>query len=203
MSSVVATERLSLVNVPNIITAVRTVVSIALATAALAAGDPILLAVAYGVYWVGDMADGFSARLLGQETRIGAVFDIISDRACCALCGATMIVLLPDMLVPLTIFMVQFMVLDTMLSLSFLLFPILSPNYFGTVHADVYRWNWSPPAKAVNTAGAVLLMLFSPSAVWPTCFVLAVVVVKVVSVVAVARRHASGSTTATGVLVPA
>ena len=41
-----------------------------------------LLALAYAVYWVGDILDGWSARRLGQETRLGAVLDIVSDRAC-------------------------------------------------------------------------------------------------------------------------
>ena len=53
----------------------------------VAADDPRLLVAAYAVYWVGDIADGWAARRLGQETRAGAVLDIVSDRAarpCCA-----------------------------------------------------------------------------------------------------------------------
>ena len=45
---------------------------------------PRCSALAYAVYWVGDIADGWAARRLGQETRAGAVLDIVSDRACTA-----------------------------------------------------------------------------------------------------------------------
>ena len=68
--------------VPNVVTATRTVIAVVLGATAVAAGDLTLLAVAYAVFWVGDIADGWSARRLGQETRAGAVFDIVCDRAC-------------------------------------------------------------------------------------------------------------------------
>jgi CDP-diacylglycerol--glycerol-3-phosphate 3-phosphatidyltransferase len=145
--------------VANVVTLVRTVASVALAVVALATVSVPLLIAAYGVYWVGDMADGWSARRLGQETRLGAVFDIVSDRACTILCAAAFIRIDGDVAVPIAAFLVQFAVLDTMLTLGFLYWPVLGPNDMHRVDRTIYRWNWSPPAKATNTALVVLLCL--------------------------------------------
>jgi CDP-diacylglycerol--glycerol-3-phosphate 3-phosphatidyltransferase len=145
--------------VANTITIVRTVAAVVLGIAALVFRSPALLIAAYAVYWVGDMLDGWSARRLGQETRIGAVLDILSDRACtCVLAGA-FLVLRPDVAVPMGVFLLQFMVLDCLLSLAFLGWPIKGPNDFHHVDRQVYRLNWSPPAKALNTSAVVLAML--------------------------------------------
>ena len=178
-----------LLNVPNVITLLRTVTSMLLAVAALTHRSAALAVAAYLTYWLGDILDGLSARLLHQETRIGAVLDVLSDRACCAVCAAALLVLRPQMAVPLGLFLVQFMVLDCMLSLSFLQWPLLSPNYFALVHPRVYKWHWWPPAKAVNSSLLVVLVLFSPSAVWTTALVAVLTAVKVVSLVAVGRLN--------------
>jgi phosphatidylglycerophosphate synthase len=145
--------------VPNAITAVRTVLAVTLGLVAVSTGDLALLATAYAVYWVGDILDGWSARRLGQETRLGAVLDIVSDRACTAvLCGG--LVGHVSGVVPVAVvFLLSFMVLDTMLSLAFLCWPLLGPNDFHRVDRDVWRLNWSPPAKAANTAGVVGALL--------------------------------------------
>jgi len=175
------------VTVPNAITVVRTAVAMGLAVAALMSASAALTVAAFLTYWTGDMLDGLAARLLNRETRFGAVLDILCDRACCSLCVAALLVLRPDMAVPLTVFLVQFMVVDCQLSLAFLRWPIRSPNDFGTVHRGVYRWNWSPPAKAVNTAALVTLVLVAPSAWYPLALAVAVLAVKVVSLVVVER----------------
>ena len=146
-----------LLTIPNAITIVRTVVSLGLALVALQSDDrlPWVIA-AYLVYYLGDSADGLAARLLGQETRGGAVHDILSDRLCTAVCAANLILLQPDLAVPVGIFLLNFMVLDCLLSLSFLLWPIVSPNYFAVVDDLVYRLNWSHPAKALNNIGIIV-----------------------------------------------
>lgn len=141
--------------VPNVVTIVRTVGSVALALIGLVEDRPLLLLLAYGVYWVGDMADGWLARRLGQETRLGAVLDIVCDRACTAVLGVAMVTLVPDALLLVGVFLLTFMVLDTVLSLAFLCWPIDTPNDFWRVDPTVYRLNWSPVAKAANTAGVV------------------------------------------------
>jgi phosphatidylglycerophosphate synthase len=173
--------------VPNAITVVRTVVAMVLAVAAVIGESSALTVAAFLTYWTGDALDGLSARVLKQETRFGAVLDILADRACCSLCVAALLVLRPDMALPLTVFLIQFMVLDCQLSLAFLRWPILSPNYFHVVHRAVYRWNWSPPAKAVNTAALVALVLIAPSPLYPLALALAILAVKAVSLVTVTR----------------
>ncbi|MCP3785400.1 CDP-alcohol phosphatidyltransferase family protein [Micromonospora sp. A3M-1-15] len=146
--------------VPNYITAIRTVASVTVGVAALVAGSVVLLAVAYGIYWLGDVLDGWAARRLGQETRAGAVLDIVSDRACTAVLGAGLVSLLPDVAVVALVFLLSFLVLDTMLSLAFLCWPVISPNYFYLIDRRVWAWNWSPMAKAANTAGVIGAITF-------------------------------------------
>jgi CDP-diacylglycerol--glycerol-3-phosphate 3-phosphatidyltransferase len=175
-------------NVPNVITGLRTLAAIGLAVASISAGSRSLVVAAYLCYWLGDMLDGLSARWLGQETRVGAVFDIVADRACASLCAAALLALRPYLALPVGVFLVQFTLVDCLLSLSFLRWPILGPNYFGTIDRTVYRWNWSPPAKAVNSGGLILLAVFAPTLWWPTSLALAVLVIKVLSLKAVAAR---------------
>lgn len=149
-----------LLTIPNAITVVRTVVSLGLALVALQSDDRLPWVVAaYLVYYLGDSADGLAARLLHQETRAGAVHDILSDRLCTAVCAANLILLQPDLAVPVGIFLLNFMVLDCLLSLSFLLWPIVSPNYFAVVDDLVYRLNWSHPAKALNNIGIIVAVV--------------------------------------------
>ncbi|GAA5186769.1 hypothetical protein GCM10023322_33740 [Rugosimonospora acidiphila] len=146
--------------VPNIITAVRTAVAVAVGVAALVSGSWTLLVAAYGCYWLGDVLDGWSARRLRQETRVGAVFDIVSDRACTAVLCLTLVTLIPEAAVVAVVFLLSFMVLDTILSLAFLCWPLVSPNDFHLVDWWVWALNWSPPAKAANTAGVIAAVAF-------------------------------------------
>jgi CDP-diacylglycerol--glycerol-3-phosphate 3-phosphatidyltransferase len=170
------------VTAPNTITVVRTVVSIVLAMAATAQTSAGLLVAAYLVYWVGDMADGEVARRLGLETRIGAVFDIVADRANSLTSASCFVALDPRLGVPLTIYVIEFAVVDTMLSLGFLGFEVKGPNDFHGVDLVLWRWNWSRPAKAVNTSCIVLACL-AGQAGWATVFASAVLVGKVWSCV--------------------
>jgi phosphatidylglycerophosphate synthase len=180
---------ITLINGPNAITAVRTATSVALAVAALTHRSPYLLAAAYLCYWIGDILDGYAARALGQETRAGAVFDIVADRACTSACAAALVALRPATALPVAVFLVQFMVVDQLLSLMFLRWPLLGPNYFAHVDRRIYRWNWSPPAKALNTAAVVILAIYTTPAVAVT-FAAGVAAVKIVSLVAAAKLPA-------------
>src|SRR5690349_6391799 len=81
---------------PNVVTIARTVGSVTVGVGAITAYSLVLLVVAYGIYWLGDMLDGMLARQLGQETKLGAVLDIICDRACSAICGSCILMLLPQ-----------------------------------------------------------------------------------------------------------
>ncbi|MEH1164352.1 CDP-alcohol phosphatidyltransferase family protein [Micromonospora sp. CPCC 205539] len=173
--------------IPNVITAVRLIACVALAIPAILSGSTMFTLASIAVYWIGDILDGEAARRLRQETRRGAVFDIVADRISSTVVIAALVQLRPTMAVPLALFLIQFDILDCALSLSFLRWPLLSINYFHLVHRGVYRWNWSPPAKAANTAGLVLLVAFGPSPVYATVFVVAVIAMKVVSLWAVCR----------------
>ena len=163
---------------PNVVTLVRTVVSIALAMSALAQASAGLLVAAYLVYWVGDLADGEVARRLGLATRIGAVFDIAADRANSLTCAACFVAIDPRLVVPLTIYVVEFAVVDTMLSLGFLGFEVKGPNDFHGVDLGLWRWNWSRPAKALNTSCIVLACLVGEVG-WATVFAGVVLVAKI------------------------
>ena len=163
---------------PNVITVLRTVLSLVLAMAALAHSSPGLLVASYLVYWVGDMADGEVARRMGLETRIGAVFDIVADRANSLTCAACFVALDPRLAIPMAIYVIEFAVVDTMLSLGFLAFEVLGPNDFHGVDLLLWRWNWSRPAKALNTSCIVLACLAGQVGL-ATVFAVAVLVAKV------------------------
>jgi phosphatidylserine synthase len=177
----------TVVNVPNAVTLLRTVGAVCLASAAIATASTALLAAAYLTYWAGDVLDGLLARALGQETRAGAVFDILADRACACVCAAGPLMTRPGMAVPVTVFLIQFMVVDSMVSLAFLRCPLLSPNYFAQVSPGIHRWNWSAPAKALNTAALVVLVVVSTTPLVPTVLAVASAVVKLASVRALLR----------------
>ena len=144
---------------PNAITLVRTVASIALVMVSLVHTSPALLVAAYLVYWVGDIADGAVARRLGLETRTGAIFDIVADRANSLTCAACFVALDPRLALPMAVYVIEFAVVDTMLSLGFLAFAVKGPNDFHGVDLLLWRWNWSRPAKALNTSSIVLACL--------------------------------------------
>ncbi len=182
-----------MVSVPNAITVVRTVVAMGLAVWAGYSGSVPMLVAAYITYWFGDMADGQAARRMNQETRLGAVFDIVCDRASTMVVAAAFLRIYPDTTPAIGIFLFQFCVVDTMLSLSFLAFDIKSPNYFYVVDRAIYRVNWTHPAKALNNSLVVLLCLVG--LVWPAALAaLAVLGVKVWSLarLLVATRGGSG-----------
>lgn len=145
----------SALTVANAVTLARTVFALGTAMTAIATEMSALLIVSYAIYWSGDIADGWLARRLGQETRLGAVFDIVSDRACTAVLAAGLVAHSPNTVLVVAVFLFSFLVLDSMLSLSFLCWPLLSPNYFDQVDRRVYLVNWSPVAKALNTAGVI------------------------------------------------
>ncbi|MEU4241114.1 CDP-alcohol phosphatidyltransferase family protein [Actinoplanes sp. NPDC026619] len=172
--------------VANAITVIRTLAAVTVGVAALLAGSVPLLVVAYGIYWLGDMLDGLAARRLHQETRAGAVLDIVSDRACTAVLCVSLVARMPEVAAVALVFLPSFMVLDTMLSLAFLCWPLVSPNYFHRVDRRVWALNWSPAAKAVNTAGVIGAVAFGQFRL-ALAVALAVLAVKLWSAVAVAR----------------
>lgn len=176
--------------VANFVTSVRTVAALTLGLIALGVDDRIPWLIAgYLTYWLGDSLDGLLARLLDQETRAGAVFDICSDRLCTAVLACGLVLEQPHLVVPIAIFLVNFMVVDNVLSLSFLLWPLVSPNYFAQVDRTVFRYNWSHPAKALNNIGIVIAVVIGN--LW---LALAIVVVQLAVKIASSVRVAALAT---------
>ena len=143
----------------TVITGVRTIASVVLAAMAAHQQSLTLLVVALGVYWVGDMLDGFYARVRDCETRIGAVLDIMCDRFNAAAFYIGLAWLQPDLSPAIFVYLAEFMVIDCFLSIAFLAWPVRSPNYFFVVDRPIWLWNWSKPAKAVNSALFAVLLL--------------------------------------------
>lgn len=143
----------------TVITFARTLASLTLCLTAAYTQSLTMLVVGLGVYWVGDMADGAYARLHDCETRIGAVMDMLCDRANCAAFYLGLAWLQPEMALPVGVYLFEFMVVDAYLSLAFLAWPIRSPNYFYAIDKRIFDWNWSKPAKAVNSALFAVLLL--------------------------------------------
>lgn len=146
---------------PNLVTIVRTLGTVVLTGLALWLSSELLLFVGLGVYWLGDMADGALARLLKQETRTGAMFDILSDRLCVAMFYVTYAGFHPDMIIPIAVFLINFMLIDNQLSLAYTKWPILSPNYFYAVDRTIYKLNWSPLAKSTNTSLFLIVVVLT------------------------------------------
>lgn len=143
----------------TLLTFARTVATLVLALWGARDGSLALLLWALGVYWVGDIADGVLARLLDEETRIGAVLDILCDRLSAASFYVGFAWYDPSMAVPVGIYLAEFLVLDMFLSIAFLAWPVSSPNYFYVIDTRLWRWNWSKPGKALNSALFAVLMV--------------------------------------------
>lgn len=172
---------------PNAITAARTVATVVLWGLAVSRHSEELLLAAMLVYWVFDIVDGVVARLTGTETRTGAVLDVLADRLAVCLVVVTYVAGHPEAALPAGVFLTQFVLVDAYLTLSFRAWSLLSPNYFATVDPVVFRLNWSPVAKATNTAAVVLVVLVTGSIAGATLLALAVLGVKSYSLVRLAR----------------
>jgi CDP-diacylglycerol---glycerol-3-phosphate 3-phosphatidyltransferase len=171
----------------TVVTGVRTLVSVVLAGVAADRESLTLLVVALAVYWLGDMLDGFVARVRGCETRIGAVLDILSDRFCAASFYLGLMWLHHEFAVPVLLYLAEFMVVDCFLSLAFLAWPLRSPNYFYVVDRPLWLWNWSKPGKAVNSSLFAVLLLVT-GWVWLAAVIAAgLLVLKCVSLVRLGR----------------
>ena len=118
-----------------------------------------LLLWALGIYWVGDICDGMVARRTNSETRVGATLDIMCDRISAGVFYIGFAWFDPTMIVPVGIYLAQFMVIDMYLSLAFAAWPVSSPNYFHLIDRRLWLWNWSKPGKALNSSLFAVLMV--------------------------------------------
>jgi len=177
--------RETLATIPNAITAVRTVASLGLGLAGIVQGSFTLLVWSIAVYWAGDFLDGEVARRTDRETRSGAIADIICDRLNVAVAYLGMLMIYPDLWLPIGIFLLNFMAVDGVLSLAFLSWPLRSPNYFFLVDRRVWIWNWSRPAKGLNS-WMITAVTFGTKSVWiSSAMAAAVLAIKIASIVRV------------------
>lgn len=172
---------------PNVVTAARVLGTVLCWAVAVTTDEAGWLLAALLCYWIGDIADGLVARVLDRETRTGAVFDVLADRLSVCLVVVGYVTLHPSAAPPAAVFLLQFVVVDAYLTLTFARWSLLSPNYFGLVDTTVYRLNWSTPAKMTNTGAVVLVVLFTGSIPAATVLASVVLLVKAYSVVRVAR----------------
>ncbi len=147
----------------------------------------LLTFVGLGVYWALDVVDGFLARRLDQETRIGAQLDILADRVLVAFFYLDYAFLYPALIVPVAMFLFQFMGIDQYLSNQFMRWPIKSPNHFAVVDRTIWRWNWSAPGKLLNSAVVTAVLVLTKSPVLGSITCAAILAIKVWSVVLLSR----------------
>jgi CDP-diacylglycerol--glycerol-3-phosphate 3-phosphatidyltransferase len=171
----------------NVVTALRTLVCVGLFAAAAVRHSARLNLIGLGIYWILDILDGYLARRLNQETRLGAQFDILSDRLLVVFFYTNHLAWHHQLVVPIALFLVQFMLVDQFLSNQFLQWSIRSPNYFYLVEPMIWRLNWSPLAKASNTGLATLLLLLAGSPWWSALASSALIVIKIYSLVRLLR----------------
>ena len=112
----------------TLLTFVRTAAAVALALWGAYESSLALLMWSLAVYWVGDIADGVLARVLDHETRIGAVLDVLCDRfsAACLYLGIAWYD--TRTVVPVGVYLAEFLVVDMFLSLAFVSWPVNSPS---------------------------------------------------------------------------
>ncbi|CAN5407183.1 hypothetical protein BH09PAT4_BH09PAT4_01370 [soil metagenome] len=179
---------------PNLVTLLRTLATVVLVGIAVWKHSELLLFISLSIYWVGDMADGAVARLLKQETRTGAMYDILADRLCVAMFYVSYAGFHHDIIVPIAIFLFNFMLVDNQLSLAFLKWPIMSPNYFYAVDKTIYKLNWSPLAKSTNTSLFLITVVLTH--LWWLAAIIALLFlgIKVYSTMLVARLKPPAST---------
>jgi CDP-diacylglycerol--glycerol-3-phosphate 3-phosphatidyltransferase len=145
----------------TVVTFVRTVATVTVGLVGAHEHSLALLLWALGIYWFGDSLDGWIARIMNHETRTGATIDIMCDRLSAAVFYVGFAWYDPSMIVPVGIYLAEFMVIDMFLSLAFLAWPLSSPNYFYLVDRRIWLWNWSKPGKAVNSALFAVFMVWT------------------------------------------
>lgn len=147
----------------NLVTLLRTLVCLIIFSIAATTHNETANYLGLGVYLILDNLDGYLARALNQETLLGAQFDILSDRILTAFFYLNFLEQYNELALAVVLFLVQFMVLDHLLSNQFLRWPIISPNYFYEVDRVIWALNWSAPGKMSNTGLFTMLILLTRS----------------------------------------
>ena len=171
----------------NLVTTIRLIGSLTFFSLALVYHNVTYNLIGLAIYWALDALDGFLARRLNQETRLGAQFDILADRLLITFFYFNFLIMNPELVVVVVLFLFQFMGLDHYLSNQFMRWPILSPNYFYRVDRIIWQLNWSAPGKVLN-CGLVTILLIATKAVMPALVVvLALIGVKLYSCIRLHR----------------
>lgn len=176
--------------VANVVTMVRLVACLVIFGHAFATGSQTWNFIGLAVYWLLDMLDGAMARWLDQETRLGAQMDILADRILVCLFYLNYVVIHPAMIVPVLLFLFQFMGIDHYLSNQWMRWPVRSPNYFFLIHRQVWLLNWSAPGKLLNSAVVTLVLVGTGSPWLGSLVAVAIILLKVWSCVLLARLPA-------------
>jgi CDP-diacylglycerol--glycerol-3-phosphate 3-phosphatidyltransferase len=163
----------------NVATAVRVIACVVIFGYASAQRDSDWNYIGLGVYWVLDVVDGFLARALDQETRLGAQMDILADRLLVAFFYLNFVSIHPELVVPVALFLFQFMGIDHYLSNQFMRWPIKSPNYFAKVDQKIWALNWSPAGKLLNSAVVTAVIVLTRSPVWASLVCGGIIALKV------------------------
>lgn len=175
---------------PNAVTAFRVAAALACFVVAFQRQSEAWAYAGLALHWALDIADGTLARVLRQETRIGAQLDILSDRLLISAFYANFLRAHPAMAIPVALHLLQFLVLDHYLSQQFLRWPCLSPNYFHEVDPTIWRWNWSAPGKLSTSGLATVVIVAATVAGWswlaPAAVCAGIIGVKVWSIVRLA-----------------
>ncbi len=124
--------------------------------------NPTYNFIGLGIHWFGDVADGVYARLLKQETILGAEIDIIADRVEMLFFYVNFLHFHPHLYLPAVVYIIEFSFIDFYLSYQFLKYDIISPNYFFKVDRTFHLLNYSLPAKFVNSTIVTLILIFLP-----------------------------------------
>lgn len=164
-------------SVPNLITLARLAGSLVFFILAILRQNPLYNYIGLGVHWLGDLSDGYYARLFRQETVLGAEIDIIADRVETLFFFLNFLHVRPWLFLPVTLYLLDFAFVDFYLSNRFRAFGLISPNYFYEVDRRVYRWNFSPAGKFVNSTVVTLALIFLPRAFWPLPTLLACILI--------------------------
>lgn len=177
----------------NLVTAIRLVAGLGIFSYAAIFHSETANFIGLGVYWVLDVVDGFLARAFDQETRIGAQMDILSDRVLVAFFYLNYATFYPALMVPIAMFLFQFMGIDHYLSNQFMRWPIVSPNYFYLVDRKIWQWNWSPVGKLVNSAVVTGVLVITKSPILGAIVCGAIIAMKVWTAVRMQRLPAPES----------
>jgi CDP-diacylglycerol--glycerol-3-phosphate 3-phosphatidyltransferase len=167
----------------NLATAMRVIACVTIFAYAAVEHDERWNYIGLGVYWVLDVVDGFLARALDQETRLGAQMDILADRLLVAFFYLNFVAQNPQLIVPVALFLFQFMGIDHYLSNQFMRWPIKSPNYFYAVDRTIWAWNWSMPGKLLNSAIVTAVIVLTKSPLWSSLVCGSIIAIKIWSAI--------------------